>query len=213
MEREWSELTEMVEAALPAVREQIGKRRSLFRDAYSGLEFRMPLCGLSCFELQKILDEQGVKTRQLIQPEIDDALNAQLGYRHFKTSGHVLLNIQEGDSTYLVDPTYSQFLKPFGIDPLLLEYEEADDYGYFPQEEAIVFSPEESGEVAEWLSTVVERFWAGHAGDKRYLAYLQSPYKQNTITTMSHTQLNDYFRAVYDISSYTSYMPSITSRT
>ncbi len=110
------------------------------------LRLRLPVCGLSSLALVKAMQENGIDAEAMISapniPSHPDLL-------------HVFVNVNVNSETYIIDPTYSQFLDMTGLSPGYVVFGGED---LFPARRIEVFRSDDRQRVATELAQTAVNF-------------------------------------------------------
>jgi hypothetical protein len=169
--------------------------------------FRYPCCGFASELVERLLRREGVtEVCQLIHE-----INATTDNVNLPPTEHVLLRVNHNGQEYFIDPSYSQFFEPFGLDTFMIK----GDHNPFPDERAIVFTQNEVPILVDWLCDVTRSFWQKHNCSKAYLD--RHNYNSSSVSgqmyfesfrpplTLPDEELRMYFEAIYDMPKYVEY--------
>lgn len=110
------------------------------------LRLRLSVCGMTTLALVNALQRDGFNAQAIIShPKIPSDTDMR----------HVFAQVEQHGETYIVDPTYSQFLDLAGLSPGYVVFGGEDA---FPEKKIEVFKPEDRQRVAEVLARTAISF-------------------------------------------------------
>jgi hypothetical protein len=200
---------ELLESRIHVLEELLGEFSSVDSVLPPDLRLRQSRCGICSESIALFLRGEGYQAQAMIRHRIpfDD-----------DHSGHVIAVVEAKDPL-IIDATYSQFFKQFGI---IEDYANRPAKSVFPPEKIAIFRQSDVPVVAEWAAMVVERFQATHLDKAEHARYRRDHrWGELHVLTKSKAELEAYFADIWNLDTYApfearqlvgSYAPTFAAR-
>lgn len=187
---------ELIESKAEALEELLGEFNSVDSVLPPDLRLRESRCGICSESIALFLQGEGYPAQAMIRRRIpvDD--------EHY--TSHVVA-VVKGEDPLIIDATYSQFFKQFGI---IEDFADRPTEPIFPREKIIVFRESEVPIVAQWAAMVVERFQATHMDKAEHAQYRRElRWGELYPLVWAKAELEAYFSDIWNLEGYAPFEP------
>lgn len=152
------------------------------------LRLRLPMCGITSVALTEAFRAVGVDAVAIeSSPELTGENDAK----------HVFVSVDTENGTYIVDPTYSQYLDAVGLSPGYVIFGGED---LFPERKIAVFKFDDGDIIARDLADATAHFREQRQEIDEYLGV-------HSMETLSHDELIEQFSKIWNPENFDTFIP------
>ena len=189
------QINDAVEHMVPQLQANIAKIAAFESDVEPHLRLRDSFCGPVSAAVSEKLTADGIPAHPIVG-DISDVATKYPGVQR----RHVLTITESDTAPVIIDATYGQHFRPFGLSMWFVHDKLKTDDPY-PHNQVLVLPKSEVADTAEVMANFVEHFWDKYRESKEFRDFWRHVPEQ-IMTGASHDQLVEYFTAVWDISRY-----------